>query len=142
MDKNHLLDWYRKCKAWFISFSISIRYIAIIMIFVFGYLGSSNFAGFGVDSNGLLYIGRKTHIEVYRNGECMGIVSIPMQKEGWYMGVSEDDTIILCAGAEEYSIKADGTVLEMKDQNPQIATLLAHQRTIKGNDGNYCSQRI
>ena len=57
------------------------------------------------------------------------------------MGVSEDDTIILCAGAEEYSIKADGTILEKRNQDPQTATLLAQQRTIKGNDGKYYQLR-
>lgn len=136
MRKNKLYDWCNKCKSGVISFSIAVRYFAIILVFVFNFWGSSSLAGFGVDSNGLLYVGRKAQVEVYHNGELVGFVPVPVQKEGWSMGVSTDNQIILCAGAEKYLIKTDGTILsKSEDQNSKTANALARKQLVQGNNG-------
>lgn len=104
MDKNKVLGRVGTVKNRIVNFSKSVRYIAIIAVFLFSIMGSMQFGGFGVDSTGNLYVGRKTQILVYQNGECIRGLSIPVQKEGWNMGVSSDDCILLTASGKVFTL--------------------------------------
>ena len=137
MDKNKVLGRVGTVRNKIVNFSKSVRYIAIIAVFLFSIMGSMQFGGFGVDSTGNLYVGRKTQILVYQNGECIRGLSVPVQKEGWNMGVSSDDCILLTASGKVFTLQLDGTVIrEENDVNSKISRSLAKQRFVEGNDGH------
>ena len=134
--KNSVCNWWERNKQKCLSFSISARYVLIVLVFLFAWLGSMNFCGFGVDSEGKLYVGRKAVIEVYLEGEQVAILSTPFQKTGWNMGVSPDNHILATGSGIVFTMQLDGTVIgEEEDINSMIGNSLKKQRLIEGNDG-------
>lgn len=127
--------WWTKYGSKLIKFSISVRYLLLILMFLFAYLGSMEFAGFGVDSTGKLYIGRKSQIEVYHEGKQTDLLQSP-EGRGWNMGISSDDHILVTSGGDIYTLQLDGTVIEKEsDLNGKVNLTLYKQRLITGNDG-------
>ena len=127
--------WWTKYESKLIKFSISVRYLLLILMFLFAYLGSMEFTGFGVDSTGKLYIGRKSQIEVYHEGKQIDLLQSP-EGRGWNMGISSDDHILVTSGGYTYTLQLDGTVIEKEsDLNGKVNLTLYKQRLITGNDG-------
>ena len=146
MNKNMILNWCNagKCymqKWWakyepkLIKFSVSVRYLLLTLMFLFAYLGSMEFTGFGVDSTGKLYIGRKSQIEVYHEGKQIDLLQSP-EGRGWNMGISSDDHILVTSGGDIYILQLDGTVIQKEnDLNGKVNLTLYKRRLITGNDG-------
>ena len=133
--KRYIQKWWAKCGRKFINFSISVRYLLLILMFLFAYLGSMEFTGFGVDSTGKLYVGRKSQIEVYYEGKQIDLLQSPKGR-GWNMGISPDDHILVTSGGDIYTLRPDGTVVRKDDDvNGKMNLVLYRQRLIVGNDG-------
>ena len=133
--KDRLLPWISDQLHNFLHFAISARWIIIAIPVLFGCFGSVFFCGFGVDSEGNLYIGRKHQIEVHRNNIAIEHLPIPVQK-GWCMGLTADDHIQITTGSRVYTLQLDGTVLgNESDYNSQVDNRYHNQRIITGNDG-------
>lgn len=133
--KRYIQKEWAKYGRKFITFSISVRYLILILVFLFGYLGSMEFTGFGVDSMGKLYVGRKSQIEVYHEGKQIDLLQSPAGR-GWNMGISSDDHILVTSGGDIYTLQLDGTVIRKDDDvNSKMNLALYRQRLITGNDG-------
>lgn len=137
MDKQRIRKICCKSARKLINFSVTVRYVAVIVVLLSGFIGSWSFAGFGIDSEEKLYIGRKKHIEVYQNGRCIEILPTPFQKEGWYMGITSDDFILLVSGDKVFTAELDGTIIEEKeDVNSHTTAILAKQKKTRDHNGN------
>ena len=133
--KNHMQRWWNRNKQKILEISDYLAYILLILFFLFAYLGSMEFNGFGVDSAGNLYVGRKNQIEVYRDGKQTAAVASPSGR-GWNMGISADDHILVTSGGEIYTLQLDGTAIEKEsDLNCNVNLALDKQRLITGNGG-------
>ena len=146
MNNSNMLNWCNivKCfisKWWamygrrVLNFSKAVRYPIIILVFLFCYLGSIEFTGFGVDSTGTLYVGRKSQIEVYRDGKQVDCLPSPFGR-GWNMGISLDDHILVTSGGDIYTLQLDGTVIRKdSDIGGKMSLMLNKQRLLVRNDG-------
>lgn len=133
--KRYIQNLWAKYGRKFITISTSVRYLILILVFLFGYLGSMEFTGFGVDSTGKLYVGRKNQIEVYYEGKQIDLLQSPVGR-GWNMGISSDDHILVTSGGDIYTLQLDGTVIRKDDDiNSKINLTLYKQRHTTGNDG-------
>lgn len=134
--KNYVGQWWERYKEEILEYSEAVRILLLVCVFLFAYLGSMDFHGFGVDNAGNLYVGRKNQIEVYADKEQVDAIQSPAGR-GWNMGISDDDHILVTGGGMVFTMQLDGTVIkEEKDINSKVSLTLDKQRVIIGNDGN------
>lgn len=73
-------------------------------------LGSLEFCGFGVDGNGLLYVGRSHQIEVYDDRVLVNSFPTPAER-GWIMTVNENSHILVSNMSTVFTLDNKGTVI-------------------------------
>ena len=72
---------------------------------------SITYSGFGVDSAGVLYVGKEGVIEKYNSDKMVGTIS-PQTSRGYAFTVKEDDTILLSTADMVYKLDLSGKVLD------------------------------
>ena len=111
-----------------------------LLLIVFGFLifGNVNFnlQGFAVDSNGLLYLGFNSKIQVIGDGVPIRSISAKTSK-GYSFTIQSNDTILLCALNKVYTLDLQGNELSVKDDyTTNIFNEIYNEReTFKSNDG-------
>jgi hypothetical protein len=91
--------------------------------------------GFGVDSQGRMYIGRLHQIDIYVDGEKQDTIQIPKYRV-WTFSVQEDDTILLSDAKVAYTMDLSGNIIsEADDSSARTYAGLWPRTKITGNDG-------
>ena len=93
------------------------------------------YSGFGVDSAGILYIGKDDVIEKYENNKLLGTIS-PQTSRGYAFTLQEDDTILLSTASNVYKLDLAGKVLDKwEDEGTSTFNKLQYIRKFKAKDG-------
>ncbi|MBQ3548111.1 MAG: hypothetical protein IJA44_06535 [Clostridia bacterium] len=90
-----------------------IIWFAVVVCLVLMNVGnvSITYSGFGVDSAGVLYVGKEGVIEKYDGDKMVGTIS-PQTSRGYAFTVKEDDTILLSTADMVYTLDLSGKVLD------------------------------
>lgn len=117
---------------------LPVGFLCILLFFaiiVFG-CGSLEFNGFGIDSNGLLYIGRLHQIEIYNEGKQIQKLTTPADR-GWVMAVDDKDNILVSNMSTIIILDTDGSVITThKDIHSERYYKIRSIRQVKMLDGS------
>lgn len=99
--------------------------------------------GFGVDSNGYVYIGKSDQVEVFEEGRMIRAIQLPPHR-AYYFTVQADDTILFSNSDYYYVLDLNGDVLSKKPEFEfQIFNRLKTQREVVTESGmRYLYQNI
>ena len=91
-------------------------FIIFLTFFILHSLGiyTHQYSGFGIDTNGILYVGTDSGIKKYHNSEVIGEI-YQQTSRGYSFTVQSDDTILLSTGYEFITMNSNGTVLIRTD---------------------------
>ena len=96
---------------------------------------SITYSGFGVDSSGVLYVGKEGVIEKYNSDKMVGTIS-PQTSRGYAFTVREDDTILLSTADMVYKLDLSGKVLDKwEDEGTSTFNDLQHIRKFTAKNG-------
>ncbi len=96
---------------------------------------SITYSGFGVDSLGVLYVGKENTIEKYKDGKMIGKIS-PQTSRGYAFTIQEDDTILLSTASIVYKIDHSGKILdEWEDEDTSTFNDVQFIRKFIAKDG-------
>ena len=73
-----------------------------------------SYSGFGMDSSGVLYVGKDGVIEKYHNGSLIGEFSSRTSR-GYAFAVQSDDTVLLSTSSTVYSLDLHGNEIEKQE---------------------------
>ena len=94
------------------------------------------YSGFGVDDSGVLYVGKDSGIEKYKDGKMIGIIS-PQTSRGYAFTIQGDDTILLSTASTVYTLDLSGNVLdEWEDKNTSTFNKLQFIKKFTTKDGH------
>lgn len=94
------------------------------------------YSGFGVDDSGVLYVGKESGIEKYKDGKMIGIIS-PQTSRGYAFTIQGDDTILLSTASTVYTLDLSGNVLdEWEDKNTSTFNKLQFIKKFTTKDGH------
>lgn len=97
---------------------------------------SINYSGFGVDDSGVLYVGKDSGIEKYKDGKMIGIIS-PQTSRGYAFTIQGDDTILLSTASTVYTLDLSGNVLdEWEDKDTSTFNKLQFIKKFTTKDGH------
>ncbi len=96
---------------------------------------SITYSGFGVDSSGVLYVGKESVIEKYKDGKMIGTIS-PQTTRGYAFTIQKDDTILLSTASMVYKLDNSGNILdEWEDEGTSTFNDLQFIRKFTAKDG-------
>lgn len=124
-------------KDLYILLAVTLGIILFFIVAFYVFLGApqTEWYGFGVDSDGQVYIGRPTQIEVYQDGEYVSSIEIPKNRI-YYFTVQEDDTILLSTSLNAYILDLSGRELSCKpDDMCSVFNKLQWQKEVKTRSG-------
>ena len=117
---------------------LPVGFLCILLFFViiaFG-CGSLEFNGFGIDSNGLLYVGRLHQIEIYKEDKQIQKLTTPADR-GWVMTVDDKNNIVVSNMSTVFILDSDGSVITThKDIHSERYYKTRSIRQIKMLDGS------
>lgn len=70
--------------------------------------------GFGIDSSGVLYVGKNLKIEKYLDGKVFATIN-PKTSRGYVFTIQKDDTILLSNGSTAYTLDLSGNVINKQE---------------------------
>jgi len=92
--------------------------------------------GFGVDHDGLLYLGQDNVIVVFKNGTKLRTIEPPTSR-GYQFTLTDGETIVLSTGTLVYEMDLYGKILsEKEDENAGVYSQLQWKRTFRAQDGS------
>ena len=126
------MKWSRTSK---ICFFIIWLVLAFCLVLMNTGRVSITYSGFGVDSAGVLYVGKEGVIEKYDGNKMIGEIS-PQTSRGYAFTVKEDDTILLSTADMVYKLDLSGKVLdEWEDEGTSTFNDLQFIRKFIAKDG-------
>ena len=103
---------------------------------------SITYSGFGVDSAGVLYVGKEGVIEKYDGNKMIGEIS-PQTSRGYAFTIKEDDSILLSTADMVYKLDLSGKVLdEWEDEGTSTFNDLQYIRKFVGKDGRQYTMKL
>lgn len=97
---------------------------------------SDRWYGFGIDSNGKLYVGEEKQIAIYSNGQLEKLIPIP-QNRSYFFTVQGDDTILLATATYAFVLDLNGNLLNSEpDPNGSLYFDLQSIQEVKASNGN------
>lgn len=108
--------------------------LAACIILIACGIASPMYNGFGVDSSGVVYVGKEKKIEKYCDGEMIGEID-PQTSRAYAFTLQEDDTILLSTASYVYKMDLSGNVLdEWEDVGTKTYNELQWKRTFISRD--------
>lgn len=134
-------DWKR--------FFLLLAGISFITFFICGIcvicdFVSPQFHGFGVDSEGRLYVGLGRSIAVYENGDKIYEIRRNYTRRGYVFTVQPDDTLIICSGNSVCTVDLKGNeIIEPWEEDAWTADRIKTGKYyFRSSDGrNYTARR-
>ena len=133
------MKWSRTSK---ICFFIIWLVLAFCLVLMNTGRVSITYSGFGVDSAGVLYVGKEGVIEKYDGNKMIGEIS-PQTSRGYAFTVKEDDTILLSTADMVYKLDLSGKVLdEWEDEGTSTFNDLQFIRKFIAKDGRQYAMKL